>query len=147
MSGKRSRTKGHQFERDIAKDFRGLGFDDAKRHLEYQAGEANGVDLSGTGRWRVQCKRYAKYTNPSRIEEIQDSGDGIPLLITKADHKKAIACLYWSDLMKILSDIGEAYEGQQKKGGPSGPSTSTERIEQRGFEIKIERPQKERKEF
>lgn len=110
MSGKRSRTKGHGFEREVAQDFQSLGFTEARRHLEYQDGEANGVDLTGTGPWRVQCKRRKTYVAVSALNEITD-GSGIPLLITKADRLPALAVLRWSDLMKILADIGEAYDG------------------------------------
>ena len=107
MSGKRSRTKGHSFEREIANMFRTLGFD-ARRHLEYQDGEANGVDIANTGPFRIQCKRHKDYAPISAINEIQLAG--IPLLITKGDRKPAMAVLPLDALMKILADVGEAYE-------------------------------------
>ena len=49
MSGRKSRDKGHNFERQIARELREVGFPEARRHLEYQDGEANGVDIQGFG--------------------------------------------------------------------------------------------------
>lgn len=103
---KLSRTKGHSFERDVARRLHPI-FPDARRQLEYQ--EGLGIDLTNTGNLAIQCKRYKKYVNPSMIEEVPE-GDHIPVLITQADRKKPIACLYLDDLIKILADVGEAYE-------------------------------------
>jgi len=104
---KMQRTKGHSFEREVCKELKEI-FPLAQRKLEYQTSKCNGVDLDNTGNLRIQCKRYAKYVNPSKIEEIKDSS-GIPVLITKGDRKEAIACLYLKDLKRILKDIGEAW--------------------------------------
>lgn len=109
--GKLSRTKGHSFEREIAKELRDKKiFPEAKRKLEYQIDECIGIDLEGTANLAIQLKRYKKYVNPSLIEEVKNSKDKIPLLITKADKKEAIACLYWSDFLKIIQDIGVVYD-------------------------------------
>jgi hypothetical protein len=104
ISGRGCRTKGHSFERWCAEQFRKV-FPDAKRHLEYQAGEALGRDLANTGDYLVQCKRGRKYCNPSRIEEIQiDPIEcGIPVLITKGDDKEPLACLPLSSFLKLLA--------------------------------------------
>lgn len=108
--GLRSRRKGHSYERKIAKQLRDEGiFPEAQRQLEYQAHNAKGVDLENTGRLRIQIKRHKKYVNPSQIEEIQD-WEGIQTLVTKADNKPAIVCLYWEDFLKIIKDIGEVYD-------------------------------------
>ena len=107
--GLRSRRKGHGYERTIAKQLRDEGiFPEAQRQLEYQAHNAKGVDLENTGKLRIQIKRYKRYVNPSRIEEIKE--EGIRALVTKADNKPAIVCLYWEDFLKIIKDIGEVYE-------------------------------------
>lgn len=71
--GKRSRTKGHQFERDIASDLRSI-YPKAKRHLEYQDGEANGVDIANAGRFKIQCKRSKSSVPMSKIQEIEEPG-------------------------------------------------------------------------
>lgn len=107
--GKLSRTKGHNFERNLAIEFQELGFPEARRHLEYQHQEATGVDLVHTGYWKVQCKRYKEYVPISKITEVQcdrERGE-IPLLITKGDHKEPMCVLPWSDMKKIIKLLQE----------------------------------------
>jgi len=108
MGGKMSRTKGHSYERKTAQVFQKLGFKDAKRQLEYQ--EGLGVDLANTGPFRVQCKRYKGYAPITKLEEVPKTSENIPLLITKADHKPDVVALYLDDFIRILEDIGVAYE-------------------------------------
>jgi len=112
--GKSSRTKGHGFERKVAGMFRELGFPGAKRHLEYQGEEANGIDLDGTGRFKVQCKKHKKYVPVGTIKEVQAKGDDIPLLITAGDNQEPMVVLRWVDFEKIitnhlLNDFGATY--------------------------------------
>lgn len=68
--GKLSRTKGRNFERQVAIDFQELGLPDARRHLEYQDAEDNGVDLVNTEPFAVQCKRGRQYAPITAIKEI-----------------------------------------------------------------------------
>lgn len=100
---KLSRTKGHDFEREIAQRFR-VVFPRARRQLEYNEMDCNGVDLADTGSYRIQCKRKKKYSNPSAIAEIQikDPSD-IPVLITKADHKQPLAILPLEHLIELIA--------------------------------------------
>lgn len=100
---KMARRKGHSFEREVAILLRKY-FPEAKRHLEYQACEAKGIDLDNTGILRVQCKRGRKYASITAIEEVQIDPieGGIPLLVTKGDGKPIVACLYLEDLLRII---------------------------------------------
>ena len=106
-----SRRKGAGYERAIAQVFQKLGFTKARRLLEYQ--EGMGYDLENTGPFRVQCKRYRKYCSISKIEEVPKSSASIPLLVTKGDHKEDVVCLYLSDFVRILEDVGVAYEERE----------------------------------
>ena len=101
MGGKTSRTKGHSFERDIAKRFRHI-FPKAIRQLEYQ--EGLGVDLANTGKLRIQCKAYKKYVSLSKIEEAMGEEGTIPCLITKGDHKPILIAMTLNDFFKILEN-------------------------------------------
>lgn len=67
-------------------------------------GEAYGVDLVGVYPFRVQLKRKKEYSAISAIDEVKYSSDNgeIPLLITKADKKPAMAILPWDDLKPFL---------------------------------------------
>jgi hypothetical protein len=107
---KTNRRKGHQFERECAIKLRPL-YPDAKRHLENQFSEALGFDLDGTGPFRFQCKAYVNYAPIAKIKEVQHNKDQIPGLITKGDGLKPVVCLYLDDFIKLLGDIGVAFEG------------------------------------
>lgn len=103
MSGTRSRTKGHGFERKVAQLFREF-FPTARRKLEYQASECDGVDIEGTGRLRIQCKKYKAYAPISKIKEVQPKPGTIPALITEGNREPAIICMELSDFFDILRD-------------------------------------------
>lgn len=104
--GARSRRKGHQFERDCAIVLRDI-FPGARRHLEYQDSQANGVDLAETGDLRFQCKKLKSYASVNTIHEVQhDSALGeIPVLLTAGDNEPAMAVLPFSDLINLLKRI------------------------------------------
>lgn len=103
MSGKLSRTKGHSFERWVAIALRGV-FPSARRHLEYQDGECHGYDIANTGWYRIQCKRFKKYANPSHIQEVEaDEAFGeVPVLVTKADNERVLAVLPFEEFLDLL---------------------------------------------
>lgn len=104
LNGKGCRAKGHAFERWVAESLRKI-FPDAKRHLEYQAREANGCDIDNTGPYLFQCKRGRRYASLSAIEEIQicPIEGGIPVLVTKGDHKEPLVCLPYKHFLRLLA--------------------------------------------
>ena len=104
MGGKMSLNKGKNFEREVARMFQKIGYTEARRQLEYHIKDANGVDLQGTGNWRVQCKRYSEYVSVNKIFEIKDKS-GIPLLITKADNKPAMVVLPLESFLVMLEVV------------------------------------------
>lgn len=95
MSGKHARTKGHGFERFIARCFKSIGFTAAQRQLEYQANNVCGVDLDGTGVFRIQCKKRKSYASINTINEvkIKNKETEVPVLITAADGEAPMAIL------------------------------------------------------
>ncbi len=106
LSGKGCRAKGHSFERWVAEQMRRI-YPEARRLLEYQAEEANGVDLQNTGRYLIQCKRNRKYAPLSAIEEIQicPIEGGTPVLVTKGDGKTPLAVLPFEEFIRLLSEV------------------------------------------
>jgi hypothetical protein len=103
--GGRSRRKGHQFERDVAISLRDI-FPEARRHLEYQDQEANGVDLIETGHFRFQCKKLKSYAPVSTIDEIESDrmlGE-IPVVVTAADDEPWMAVLHFDDLLSLIRE-------------------------------------------
>lgn len=107
--GKKSRTKGHSYERATARKLRDV-FPNAMRHLEYQTSEANkGIDLVNTGQLRIQCKRYKGYAPITKIFEVSGGEGEIPVLITKADRKPDMVVLSLDDFLKIIKDVGVVF--------------------------------------
>lgn len=104
--GKSQRTKGHSFERNTAIRWRRV-FPNAMRNLDDVYGGV-GVDLKNTGALLPQCKSYKKYAPISKIFEVQ--GEGIPVLVTKGDRLPPIVCMFESDFLDILEDVGVAYD-------------------------------------
>jgi len=98
-----ARKKGHDFEREISRDFNEIGYD-TKTTRNARGGNwsatDNGIDLVNTGRYDVQCKRLASYVSVNTIKEIK--GEGIPLLITKANGEPSMAIMPWDELKKLL---------------------------------------------
>jgi hypothetical protein len=105
-AGRRARQKGHQFEREVAILLREV-FPKARRHLEYQDVEANGVDLVETGPFKIQCKKLKEYAPLNRIEEVQcDRLFGeVPVLITAGDGKEPLAALPLSDFIILAKSV------------------------------------------
>lgn len=101
--GKTAIKKGKQFEREVAQ-LLGHIFPEAKRHLEFQADEAaQGVDLSNTGPFKIQCKNYQNYVSVSTIFEVKlQSEDDIPVLLTKGNRLETMAVLPFRDLITLM---------------------------------------------
>lgn len=100
--GKLSRTKGHSFEREVAKRFREVGYHKAIRKLEYQVTDDLGIDLDGTSPYLIQCKRLKKYSSITAIEEVPQKDGHIPVLITKADNKPAMAVIPFDHFLELV---------------------------------------------
>lgn len=81
-------------------------FPEARRLLEYNAQDANGVDLQGTAHFRFQCKKLKTYASVNTIDEIQCSRDlgEVPVLVTAADNKPAMAILSFDDFLDLIRD-------------------------------------------
>lgn len=107
--GKSQRTKGISYEREVAARFREI-FPQARRNLTETQKGGQGVDLVGVGRLRVQCKRGRNYAPASRIEEVS-AGDGLPVLVTKADRRPDLVVMRLCDFLAVLADVGIVFEG------------------------------------
>lgn len=104
--GRGCRTKGHSFERWVANELKKV-FPEARRHLEYQMGEALGRDIANTGDYLFQCKRNKKYCSIKAIKEIQicPIEGGVPVLVTKGDGEEPLAVLPFRELVKLLKKV------------------------------------------
>jgi len=94
--------KGKQFERDVANAL-GHIFPNAERMLEYQASGNIGVDIKGTGCFKIQCKRNANYAPIGKIHEVRtEDPNDIPILVTKGNHLAPMAVLPFEALIRML---------------------------------------------
>lgn len=96
-----ARAKGLQFEREVANSL-GHIFPEAKRHLEYQASEVDGSDISGIGPYKIQCKNYQNYAPIGKIREIRQAKNIVPVLATKGNKMKPVIVMYMDDWVKLL---------------------------------------------
>lgn len=94
--------KGKQFERDVSNAL-GHIFPAAERMLEYQASGNVGIDIQGTGNFKIQCKRNAGYAPISRIHEVRskDQND-IPVLVTKGNRMDTMAVVPFDKFIYML---------------------------------------------
>ena len=105
MSGRASRRKGHDFERDVARRFREVfGDDDVRRGLQSRSGEeVPDVDVPCV--W-IECKRE-KRTNPKAALR-QAEGDAtkgrIPIAICKDDRADTTVTLLFEDFLELVRE-------------------------------------------
>jgi hypothetical protein len=101
--GKKSRTKGHSFEREISARLR-VVFPNARRQLEYHIDDCQGVDIANTGRYKFQCKKLKRYAPITCIAEVvcdRALGD-VPVLVTAGDNKEPVVVLPFDDFLALL---------------------------------------------
>jgi hypothetical protein len=108
MGGKWARTKGLSFERQIAIILREF-WPNARRQLENHKDDAQGVDIQGTGRFKIQCKKLKKYAPISKMREIkcEEAFGDVPVLVTAGDREPTVAVLLFEDFLALLRAAGE----------------------------------------
>jgi len=99
--GKSQRTKGIGYERAIARRFRDLD-EKSIRNYENLPGATLGHDVEACG-FLIQCKKGKGYAPINKIFEVQ-STKGIPLLITKADYRPDVVCIFLDSFMELLKE-------------------------------------------
>lgn len=102
--GAKSKDKGLNFERAIAKAFRLAGWLGAKRHLEFQAQDCLGFDIDGVDPFRIQCKAFKDYAPISCLREVKPAPGKVPMLITKGDSQPTVCVLYFDDFLRIIAE-------------------------------------------
>ena len=90
----RNRTAGHNWEREVIKDLKKVGFKDtvSSRYESKKADDA-GVDIVGTGAFNIQCKNESK--RPDYHKLITEMPSGINIVLhkyTKKTEKGKFGC-------------------------------------------------------
>jgi Holliday junction resolvase len=108
LTGKRSRTKGHNFEREMAKHFQSLGFTKARRGIQYRDG-AECPDVMGVGDIWVECKIGARPNIKAAMEQASEAcGRMRPIAITKWNRGETYVTMrmdLFDDLMKMYYEV------------------------------------------
>jgi len=112
--GKLSRTKGADFERDIAVELRVL-YPSARRGAQMQArlglkaaAEEKFADVEGTP-WWVECKHGKSISIHGALAQGTAATDGRAVIaITRIDRHAAVASMYLQDFMHLLRDVEDA---------------------------------------
>jgi len=97
---KKSRTKGHGFERKTANTLKDI-WPTAERGLQYRDG-INCADVEGTP-FYVECKRYASalpHSVDNLIDEAVNKQDRPVILIHKLDRRPAVVSMRLDDFIK-----------------------------------------------
>ena len=114
VSGKGARQKGLSYERSISNKLKHI-YPEAKRHLEDRIDQCQGFDIDGTGKYRIQCKRYKKYVPITKIFEVQPEDGTIPILITKGDHQPDMAVVPLTHFIKLLEIENDSKKESNEK--------------------------------
>ena len=108
MSGRRSRRKGAQYERDLANDLI-LIWPNAKRGIGQTRSGGEVPDVDGTPYW-IEAKRCKRTNIHGAMKQASEATDGRPpLAITKRDREPALVTMEyatWFELMLCLSEAG-----------------------------------------
>ena len=113
VSGKASRTKGHAFERWVARLFRKF-FPKARRGFQTRGGTSEAPDVDGTP-WYIECKRMKSRCNPisalfqAEAALYQTTEEGTtridswpPMAICKTDRERATVTLFLDDFINLV---------------------------------------------
>lgn len=107
MPGNHSRVKGRAFEQEVARALRPV-FPKVAR--AWEASEGKGYDLENTGRLDIQCKRYKRAVPMSKLKEVPVRKGRIAVLAARSDHSEAMVALRLTDFIRLLQDVGEAFD-------------------------------------
>ena len=103
MSGKRSRVKGHAFERDMAKWWRDLGFNCVTSRAESKRLDAAGIDLVLDAPFDVQCKANEKLGPPHKVlGEIEDRPGRYRVLFHKLNRSGVCVSMTLEDFGELI---------------------------------------------
>ncbi|RMF57070.1 MAG: hypothetical protein D6746_11615 [Bacteroidetes bacterium] len=104
MPGRRSRDKGANFEREMARLFR-EAYPDARRGIGQSRAAGEVPDVDGTP-WWVECKRQKAPNIRAAYRQAQEATDGRPVLVvTKADREDILVTMSWKDFVRWTTEI------------------------------------------
>lgn len=104
--GKRNRRAGHNFERDVVKYFKAVGYVDAKTsRSESKNRDDQKVDIMNVGVYNPQCKATNKCINYVDVmEEMPEEEVRINIIFSRIKNRGKFCILKVEDMMKIINE-------------------------------------------
>lgn len=103
--GSTERRKGHQFEREVVRELKEKGID-ARRILEFQQEQANGVDVE-TPDLIIQCKNMKVMPNIPRVFSQFKRDDKTQVVAFRITNKGTYMAMRLEDMLEMLSHSQE----------------------------------------
>lgn len=102
--GAASRRKGHNFEREIARDLRKIFGEDVGRGIQTRTGTREVPDVDGTP-WFIECK-CGKQTNiKAALRQAAEATEGRPpVAICKDDRTEPVVAMRYSDWLILIQE-------------------------------------------
>ena len=101
MSGKKSRTKGHDFERKIMNELIGLGYICYTSRNESKRLDDACVDLVDTTPFYFQLKKTERLPNLDNIIKAMPQ-DKVRTILHAKNNQDALITMRWEDFKKLL---------------------------------------------
>ena len=118
-SAKYRKTKGNNFEKEVASDLRESGLDKKARRMPCSGAlEDMKSDIITTLPVHLECKRQEKW-NVDKYYEQAVSGKKqheMPIVVMKKSNKEAMAMLSWKDLIRLMQLAAETGHFQGEYG-------------------------------
>jgi len=99
-----NRNKGHNYERQLVKDFKKLGFENCvTSRYGSKMLDDQGIDLMNTGDFAIQAKCYKR--NPQYKKVLADmvvKPTDVPIVFHKAPGGKEYCILHKEDMMELI---------------------------------------------
>jgi hypothetical protein len=98
--GSKSRNKGHNFERLIARKLQ-VVWPACKRGIGQARSSGEVADVEGTPYW-IECKRCKKCDPAAAMRQAQEATDGRPCVVVyKDDYAKPLVMMHLSTLIRV----------------------------------------------
>lgn len=113
MSGRRSRRKGHDWEREVARRLREIFGPQVRRGLQYQDGAATPDVIVPC--FHVECKVGARPPIIQALEQAErDAKPGLwPVAVCKQDRKPPTVTMRFEDWLELLGAWWREVEGRR----------------------------------
>ena len=113
--GKKSKTKGSTYEREVAAILREAGFN-ARRTAQYCGNTGEASDVVGLDYCHIECKRYANrgfdyewlkqatWDSAEAAKRRNDEEYFIPVVIHRTDREKSVVTMWLDDFLDMYRE-------------------------------------------